>query len=89
MLEVPYIYLTNPKQLQIGTHSTSRSERIIEKLTGKIVTHVIGWNHIVDNMVKKNIYKAISFEVVTYSSRTLGISVNSKSRIIRINDEIK
>ena len=89
LLEVPYIYLRNPKQLQIGTHSTSRSERIIEKLTGKIVTHVIGWNHIVDNMVKKNIYKAISFEVVTYSSRTLGIPEKSKSKIFRINNEIK
>ena len=89
LLEVPYIYLRNPKQLQIGTHSTSRSERIIEKLTGKIVTHVIGWNHIVDKMVKKNIYKAISFEVVTNSSRTLGIPEKSKSKIFRINNEIK
>ena len=89
LLEVPYIYLTNPKQLQIGTHSTSRSERIIEKLTGKIVTHVIGWNHIVDNMVKKNIYKAISFEVVTYNSRTLGIPKKSKIKVFRINNGIK
>ena len=86
MFEVPYIYLRNPVKLQIGNHSASRSERIIEKLTGKIVTHVIGWNHRVDNMVKKNIYKAISFEVVTYNSRTLGISVKSKSRIFRINN---
>jgi len=88
-LEVPYIYLTNPKQLQIGTHSTSRSERIIEKLNGKIVTHVIGWNHIVDNMVKKQIYKAISFDVVAYSSRTLGVSKKYKSKIFRINNGIK
>ncbi len=89
LLEVPYIYLRNPKQLQIGTHSTSRSERIIEKLTGKIVTHVIGWNHIVDTMVKKHIYKAIRFDVVTYSSRTLGISEKYKSKIFLINNEIK
>jgi hypothetical protein len=88
-LEVPYIYLGNPAQLQIGNHSTSRSERIIEKLTGKIVTHVIGWNQIVDTMVKKHIYKAIIFDVVTYSSRTLGISEKSKNKIFRINNEIK
>ena len=88
-MEVPYIYLRNPVTLQIGNHSTSHSERIIEKLTGKIVTHVIGWNQIVDIMVKKHIYKAIIFDVVTYSSRTLGISEKSKNKIFRINNEIK
>jgi len=89
LLEVPYIYLRNPVKLQIGNHSTSRSERIIEKLTGKIVTHVIGWNQIVDIMVKKHIYKAVRFDVVTYSSRTLGISDKSKNIIFHINNEIK
>ena len=89
LLEVPYIYLGNPNQLQISTHSTSRSERIIEKSTGKIVNNVIGWNHIIDNMVKKNIYKAISFEVDIYNSRTLGILKKSKIKFFRINNEIK
>jgi len=88
-LEVRYIYLWDSNQLQISTHSTSRSERIIEKSTGKIVTHVIGWNHIIDNMVKKNIYKAISFEVDIYNSRTLGILKKSKIKVFRINNEIK
>jgi len=89
LLEVPYIYLRTPLKLQIGNHSTSGSERIIEKLTGKIVTHVIGWNHIVDNMVKKNIYKAISFDVVAYSSRTLRITKKSTRKIFHINSEMK
>ena len=89
LLEVPYIYLNNPKQLQIGAQSIFSSERIIEKLTGKIVTHVIDWSQIVDNMVKKNIYSVITFEVITYNSRTLGIPKKSKRNIFLIKNGIK
>ena len=40
-------------------------------------------------MVKKNIYKAISFEVDIYNSRTLGIPGKSKIKVFRINNGIK
>ena len=90
LIEVPYFYLKNSSQILIDTHSSASTERIIGQLNAENVSHIINWNSMADTLVKKNIFKVlISFDTDAYLSRTLGISVKSKSRIFRINNEIK
>jgi hypothetical protein len=90
LIEVPYFYLKISSQILIDTHSSASTERIIGQLNAEDVSHIINWNSMTDTLVKKNIFKVlISFDTDAYLSRTLGISVKSKNRIFRINNEIK
>jgi len=90
LIEVPYFYFKNYSQIQIDTHSSASSEKILGQLNAEKVSHTINWNPMADTLANKNIFKVlISFETDEYLSRTLGISVKSKSRIFRINNEIK
>ena len=87
LIEVPYLYLKSPSQILTDNHSSASSERIIRQLNTENISHIIDWNPTTDTLLNKNIYKVlISFETVGYLSRTLGIPVDSKSRILRINN---
>jgi hypothetical protein len=90
LFEVPYFYLRNSSQNLINTHSLDNIDKIIKQLNTENINHIIDWNELAKILVNKKIYKVlISFDTVTHSSRTIGISAKSKSRIIRINNEIK
>ena len=90
LIEVPYLYLKSPSQILTDNHSSASSERVIRQLNTENISHIIDGNPTTDTLLNKNIYKIlISFETVVYRSRTLGISVKSKNRIFRINNEIK
>ena len=89
LLEVPYIYLHNSSYITNARSSTA-TEKIIRQLKAENISHIINWNPIADILVRNNIFKVlISFDTVTFHSRTLGIPEKSKSIIFRINNEIK
>ena len=90
LIEVPYFYLKSYSQIQIETHSLANTERIIGQLNTENISHTINWTPMADTLVHKDIFNIlISFDTEDYLSRTLGISVKSKSRIFSINNEIK
>ena len=91
LFEVPYFYLRSSSQNLINyPHSLDNIDKIIKQLNTENINHIIDWHEVTKILVKKKIYKVlISFDTVALSSRTLGISEKSKSRIIRINNEIK
>jgi hypothetical protein len=90
LFEVPYFYLKSSSQILIEDHSSANTEKIYNQLITQRITHIINSDGIADILVDRGLfYDLKKFNTVVYYSRTLGVSEKSKSKIFRINNEIK